>query len=760
MDRSLVAGAILLLFLEIGLLFAGLDDVPVWKRGLDADSRQQRPIAFMKRTESHVRRRPRASLVWEESRPSDTLYEADSVLTLSGSTAQIEFHSNTTLNIDENTLVVLEESPHQSDGSLRVRFSRGTLRSSNPSQPMRIESGEWSLAAEQGSVVNLVSLNDGRYDIEIQAGRVKLQSGVGNELEVGGGERLIIRSDGVEDRKIVDAQLSWDEKLPSRLYAREFPVETVLKWQGQAEKILLIRPDKSAEAIPIERTKSSLQLRLQPGTYLVSLVNGNRVSESRTLQVREAPLFRYFSPLPRNRIQSGVETLFSWEPNLFASQYRLEISRDPKFSSSVIALTAEKPALATTLESEGAYYWRVIGLDEEKTPIPEPRVYPLFVIPDPLQSPELQTPTLRRPATPEETPRAGKRKSSFLWHVFFSTAWAKKRTPSSDSDFEAVFTWTSVPGADHYIIEISESPGFEEPIVIERVKTPQFVWRNFKKGRYFWRVAAGQSGPTGDRLGLFSPIAVAHLEDFEKNAGPGVTLARKTSFSSAKETATTPKPDLEEKFPEELMQVIPETEPVPQEPSSWRRILTWAPSHRSVSMEGENDIHGSFSGLSPLAFEGEIRFITNKRFWSLRLTYDETYWDPRRDSAPPSQSSVREQRFSGELVAGQSSSYWSFGFGAESFPIFKRKAPDEGALESVTVFGPSARFNYGGFDFYLSARFGEILGGRGRAGRHFTLIQSERAIYSAFPFYSYGQFQNSESKIVDQGFGLSLSMEW
>lgn len=741
-------------------MLTGLDDVPVWKRGPAVSSGQGRPIGLMKRTESNVRRRTRESLVWEESRPLDQLYEFDSVLTLSGSTAQIQFKTQTTLNIDENTLVVLEESPDQKNGSLRIRFSRGIVRSANPSQRLQIDSNEWSLTAEEGSVVNLVSLNDGRFDLEIKSGHVKINSG-DNEQEISGGERLIIRNSEIEERKRLDDKLSWHEGLPSRIYSRTFPVETELLWQGAAKVIQLIKPDKSIETITLnENADSDHKLALDPGTYLMTLVNENLVSETHTLQVRAAPLFRYFSPLPRNRVRSGTELIFSWEPSLFATHYRVELSPDQNFSTGVQSWVVNTPQLTTKIENEGAYYWRVIGLDDTNTPIPEPRIYPLYVTPDPLQSPELNAPTIRRPASPEEEkPRSKKKKTSLFWNLIFSVAWAQESKEEA-SDFEAVFSWTSIDGADHYIIEISESPGFEEPIVIKRVSEPQFVWRNFKKGLYFWRVAAGQSGKV-DRLGLFSPIAVANLENLEKYAGPGVTLNRKTEVPK-REAKAPPTPKAE---------VPPQEIPVEPEPQvvgtgTWHRILTWIPSYRLTTMDGDHGIQGAFNGPSLLAFEGELQFSSvNHRFWSLKLTFDETYWQPKNTSETPFQPSVKEQRMSAELFTGRTVSPWSFGFGAESFPVFKRKAPEEGELQSLTVFGPAARYikkvsDRHQFEFSFSARFGEILGGRARAGWKHEFIRTDRANYSAFPFLSYGHYQNGDSKVVDQQYGLSLSMDW
>src|SRR4051812_37893931 len=76
---------------------------------------------------------------------------------------------------------------------------------------------------------------------------------------------------------------------------------------------------------------------------------------------------------------------------------------------------------------------------------------------------------------------------------------------------EAVFRWQSVAGAESYVIEIARDPEFSKPVEAREVHNPQYTWKDFVPGVYFWRVAAR----TKKRRGLFGDAALADLTTIE-----------------------------------------------------------------------------------------------------------------------------------------------------------------------------------------------------------------------------------------------------
>ncbi|MCM2283081.1 MAG: hypothetical protein NDI61_14660, partial [Bdellovibrionaceae bacterium] len=532
MDRYLVAGAVCLLLLEIFILAADFGDVALdssrapWATG-------QR-IGDLKRAENEVRRRGRSSLVWDESQTQDALFAYDSVLTLKDSTAQIRLRApsdphasgqtnaqitpqetqDTILNLDENTLVVLEPTEESQSGSLRLRFSRGAFRARNPSQAMNIETRSFSLDAKPGTELSLVGLENGNFEVELSRGEATLTTPNGVE-RVTSGERVRLSQEEIVERAQVSEGLQWGRDIPDRIYARQFPVPVPLSWNGLATDAEIIAPDKSIRLIHLQ-DPSTLTVEFPHGTSLVRLRNGDQSSSTATIQVRHAPSFQYFTPLPRDRARTGTDLLFSWQRLPEAHSYRLELSADATFDSLVTSVPTKDTRVTTPLRKSGTYFWRIVGLDADGYAIPAPRAYPLYITPQPLQAPELQTPELREPADAGEESDG----SASLWNWILPLARAQ-----TASSLSATFTWGAVSGADHYVIEISRTPGFEDPLVLQKVTETKFTWVGFAIGNYFWRVAAGSgSGPT-EQLGLFSAPALARLDPRHANAGKGVTLA-------------------------------------------------------------------------------------------------------------------------------------------------------------------------------------------------------------------------------------------
>lgn len=795
MERKVIAGTILLLIFEICALFAGLDELPPWLTGARVSPSDGRLLGHMERTESNVRRRPRSSLIWEESQVDDELYEHDSILTLSGSAAVIRFQSDTSLRIDENTLIVLEQNPDIANGSLRIRFSRGNIRSDNPGQAVEIDNGTFTITAEKGSSLSLVSLKDGRFDLEMKEGSAKLASASGAQ-NVAKGEKLLIRDTKIEERKKLSDDLALDASLPSSVYSRSFPTEIELKWRGQADYVHIVDPEKNRASVPAPFSR----IALAEGTHLLTLEGAGRTSQARSIQVRRAPSFRYYSPLPRNRIRAGTETIFSWETSPFAAQYRLEMSPTQDFTSGVKHWLSKTPRLTLKLEAEGAYFWRVVGLDENKARIPEPRIYPIFVAPDPLQSPELHSPEIRAPASPElAPPTPGAR--LFMRAIF---PYAHAQAPMTE--LEAVFSWSNVTGADHYIIEISKTPGFEEPVVIQKVTEAKFAWRRFEKGTYFWRVAGGRA----DRLGLFSSLAIAKLQGANTFAGDGVvvveaapppmptpaprlalakkiltkpralpTLAPLPTPKPTPRPTPTPAPEKEpmiddpvfkDETPAEFAPVAMTPIPPPSlsregAPLEWSGRVGWRPMYRMLTAEGAGGIEGSFNGPTFLAFETDLRIQSETRSWSLRATFDDTEWKPKDKRETPFQSSVKEQRWSADLFVGRNGSAWSYSLGAESIALFKRKTSDQGYLQSSILYGPSARHlrkltDRLALESLFQLRTGEVIGGRARFDLRWTYLKTSRFNYGLTPTVSYSYFTSTDSKVRDLQIAIDLSLEW
>lgn len=148
---------------------------------------------------------------------------------------------------------------------------------------------------------------------------------------------------------------------------------------------------------------------------------------------------------------------FEWTAIEGAKEYRLEVSTQPDFSAVAIYRTRNTALTpAKTLSNDQDYYWRVQATDarNHNSPWSESRRFRLawdF-------RPQLLTPA---------------NNSILLAHPFFS--------------------WTPIPGAERYQIQIDESTAFSSPVAnISLYNVTTYAhgdWRNLTLDRdYFWRV--------------------------------------------------------------------------------------------------------------------------------------------------------------------------------------------------------------------------------------------------------------------------------
>lgn len=752
MDRLLVSGALLLLILEIGALFMGLDDAPEWMRS-DRGAFSAKSIGHLSRTENQVRRRARNSLVWNESQKTEVVFEYDSVLTLAGSAAQIQLQDQTRLNLDENTLVVLEPNKDRESGSLRIRFSHGSLRSKSGETHLSIDGGSFTLAADKGSELSLVSLNDGRVSLEIQGGHATFKNGEGAQ-DIQSGEKLILREDKIEEKKKISSTLQWSENLPTRLYSQNFPIELDLKWTGAASALKVIDSHRNERILALDR-ETSRRVTLEEGQNLFSLQSEAGDSPTFTVQARKAPFTRYLSPLPRDRVRMGAEQIFAWEAMPGIDHYRLEISDNILFAGKKESFDLTEPKTKVNLNEEGPFFWRVIGVDAEKFSVPAAVVYPFFVTPDPLASPELNAPEVQTPVrlpAREGASLLSPRRWQLFWPIvrtiLLPRAEAAERKVKS---LDAAFSWTAIRGADHYVIEISKTPGFEETVVNERVVKPTFLWRGLPPGVYFWRVAAGAGG----RLGLFSSPATAKLEKAGAFAGEGVVihtpktpkdvplgppveLGVDTTGPTPTSTPTPPP------APTPLPSPTPEPAALPRESGISGRAA-WKPHFRSSDLHGSDSIAAAFNGWVPLAFELELNFLTGSHnLIEWRTSFDQTKWSAK---AAELQGDLRDQRIQTDFYYRPRLGRWAYGIGGETLAFLKRAGPEKADLHSKRLYGPQVRYSQtiGGsreLDLQLKLRVGEsVTGVRANGALKFFVHEGSSTLVYIGPWGSFGYFQ-------------------
>ena len=149
---------------------------------------------------------------------------------------------------------------------------------------------------------------------------------------------------------------------------------------------------------------------------------------------------------------------FSWTAVEAAKQYRLEISTQPDFGASLSAYLTDNTDYTPerALGNDQDYYWRVQAIDYRGN----------------------------------NGPFSAVRRFRIRWN--FQTQLLTPRNNSIRMSYPC-FSWTPIPGAERYEIQIDESTSFDTPIADEKIYNAtawaQPRWSNVTiDGDYFWRV--------------------------------------------------------------------------------------------------------------------------------------------------------------------------------------------------------------------------------------------------------------------------------
>lgn len=692
MDRFLIAGAALLLVLEVAFLVTDFDESSTRSNSF---TRQERSIGKLVTKTNVVQRRGANTLIWDETQALDPLYAFDSVLTLTGSSARLELEGETVLALDQDTLVVLEPSGESSDGRLKIRFQKGTMRTRNARQPLEISGEETRISTEPGSSLHLANLDDGRLHVEVEAGEAKLESSAGTET-LRRGERVLIDQGAIEEKTKTVSEMKLSSEIPKRLYVESFPHEFEVKWTGDAKSLEILDAKRVLSSIAVDGHAKSV--KLGEGRHRLWLAAGGGSSESVEIEVLRRPPLRPYAPLARDRVVTGKEIVFAWESGRTLAKFKLETSRSETFDSIEETFEVTEPRVAAKGRESGTFYWRVTATDDLGVMLPPSKPSSYVVVPLKLEAPTLNAPEIREPAD-EESSIDG---AMNIFDLFIPEAHAQFKK------VDAILSWQPMANAEYYVIEISQSPGFESTLVSKKIKDPKFVYRGERGARVYWRVAAG----VGEITGPFSAAAPLKLEGAKpvarEETAPSATVgvptatvdsaADVTKAVVAKTTPTpapqpTPAPVTAAVVTPVAQMTPPIDEPVVSFAERSNRKagrLFYSPKYRSTTSSNELDVKGSFAGVVALSFGADLYlFETPRGRVEVALAYEESQWKPK---SSPRQTDVKEQRGSIAIAYRSNTSRWSFALAAETLPLLARKASEEAELRPQTLFGADARF--------------------------------------------------------------------
>jgi hypothetical protein len=529
-DLGLAGLAVLLLAADLALLIA---KSPAGDAAGAVPPGAPAAIGSLSRCTNDVRQRRDGELVWREARERGRVYDGDAIYVAEGSEAAVTLNDGSRLEVDASSLVVVRPvASHEADEAFAVELRRGSLTGLTGSGELAIQVGGANAALRGHTQARLQVGSDQRARVAVLAGQAQLVGGAGASTAVTAGQRRDVDNQGVASAtaevlavellspaagvRLLAAgarQVGFEWRLPGPTSDEDQKAGCHLELS--TEPLFRFPEDHLVRG-------AATSLSLSPAIYFwrVRCQREHRdwLSEERKLVITAAR-----APAVMRPRVGEVVVLAAWTPVAFAwtelseaVAYELSLTAEGR---PAITLQSDKPSIAWPADlalNEGAYCLRVRGrtADDQTTPWSEAACFRLAAQPV-LRAPRLLEPKPEAPPAPKP-----KQHGSLWWLLVGGVAYAEGAQPPA-----VILRWEKLAGAAGYVIELAESPGFEQLLVRERVSEAFYRFRPPQRVDYFWRVRAfdesgreGQMSETRRLLlaphvpGLLSPGAGAAFE--------------------------------------------------------------------------------------------------------------------------------------------------------------------------------------------------------------------------------------------------------
>jgi hypothetical protein len=452
-------------------------------KSIRRDDSQKTLLAQLGTVKNEVQKKQKGRVIWKRVDEDEPLYSGEHVRTTSEAEAKIRFNSGVEVDLDPDSVVVIEEMGDKAT----LDFIQGNIYVKGGDQPgsLALKSGNASIdvsnadlaMGKQGSAVN----------VQVSRGTAQLTAD-GKQMTLDDSKMGSIGADGVNM-----AQQFFKIIKPSpneKFYVRPAnPQPVVFSWTPLPEdfdvrleigsKRELMKPASAIAA----GVKGQLTTVLRPGTQFWRLVATNR-KDPKQIQFSTPAKLVVVADIPPKLLFPKSDSVVTALPETRTLELRwanpsrlvkleLEVAKDPQFKQIHFSEPVDDTGVRSIEPPEdGEYYWRISGTQPNAAEKTVSNVQK-FVY---KSSFELVPPELKQP---------------------INEAFIPFERISSGGIF---LVWNPVPGAARYAVKLesdqSKAPAVKPgetpaPYVFEKelTDTTAKVPADLKPGRYIWSVA-------------------------------------------------------------------------------------------------------------------------------------------------------------------------------------------------------------------------------------------------------------------------------
>jgi Domain of unknown function (DUF4962) len=486
-DNMTIAVAI---FLFVFALFFLLKDDDGGEVGANAI-----PVGKFSEINNNVRRRTQSGFVWTNARNQETVFEGDSVFTDESSETSLNLNGIGNLKIGQKSLVVIRTKGHGLMFDLQYGNMTGKL---NPGVPVYL--------MNKGEVQELKG--DGEIRVETSADQEPIIQVVTGELTINkkGKNVTLNKAKIAELISPKNGKSLWLALGQEQVFSWRTPDKnTTSRFEIASDEHF----EKIAYVVDTKETSVSVPLDKLPTGPIRWRVK--QVASGTQTTPYLAKIYQDLPPLPSypndNQIflfnpkknEKGKTVDLSWTDKAGSTSYEVQLAADKELKKQVISKTLNTLTETTPLLTAGEYFWRVRGLNSDRTNPLWSAVYH-FTVEEEVT--DLQTPRLSNRQINYPVPVTSLRK--------LSPEAARSGTGFTPENLPP-FSWDSVPNAQGYEVELAENDAFTNSIKLPVSPETQFSPNEVKPGPLYVRVrAVGKNGITsspseGGRLDVTLP---------------------------------------------------------------------------------------------------------------------------------------------------------------------------------------------------------------------------------------------------------------
>ena len=474
----------------------------------DSDTAGKVPVGQFTKHANDVRRRMQDGFSWSNISKSESVYEGDSVFTGESSTADIGLKSGGHLSIDSKSLVVI----HTTDHGLQLDLQYGSMTGKvNEGVPIVVsQNGVLQELSSHGAEIRISAGADKKSKIEVISGDVELKPVVKSKTAV---KQTLHKNDVVHlEAPPVQKKLALEVVEPSsgRILWLADQAPVALSWKDPQESKdssyrVELSNDSSFSTPLFSTTTTDKTYSLseanrpasgaQPFFWHVARVAKPGVAPD-TSDTTRATKLTIYPDVPPLLVSPTAAQIFKytatdkspalpidlvWTDNAGSNSFNVQVAQDEEFEKVVFenkVTDAKTPKTTTTPLASGHYFWRVMGLHEQrKKPLWSQMAE--FSIQE--ESIQLAPPVLKD--------------LHLTYLIPFSVL---KNTPASviqsgqgvPTEKMRPLEWSPVTGAANYEVEISNREDFKNSSRIPLADVKAFAPSRVQPGSFYARVRA------------------------------------------------------------------------------------------------------------------------------------------------------------------------------------------------------------------------------------------------------------------------------